>query len=236
MPLQLPVEKVTLDHVDPDDRPEDGVDEPAVERRSSREPGFQQPPDVGARLDPREGSGAEEVEDYRSGNDDSETLGRPVALNDHVAEAQRLAGLNRHLDDAVLGLSPALERRRERDKVVPPVLRANSHAIEVDVPQGRGRSGASREVSVVAQVIGDLARVVLVHVRHDALLAGIISGGHFEDVLGALGAVFEGCSIGALVLRSGWWAFACDCERDFGRVRLKVEPPAFLLGAGIGDG
>ncbi|KAI6769758.1 hypothetical protein HG530_004387 [Fusarium avenaceum] len=69
-------------------RPEDGVDEPVEESRTSWEPIVQELPDAGAGLDPRECCGAEEVKQNSACDEDAESLWGRVGGDDDITETK----------------------------------------------------------------------------------------------------------------------------------------------------
>lgn len=167
------VQKVALDDVDAQDGDEEDLDQPAEQRRASREAPVQQGPGGRSGDDPRQRRGAGKVES--DGQEDDPVAGPRghVGGDGDVADAQVLAGGGVHLDEAGPDLVPAPQRRDKGHGVVE-AAGADVHGVERDVAH-RGVGGlALGEAVVVPEVVAHLARVVAVHVRRDSVLARLI--------------------------------------------------------------
>lgn len=148
--------------------PENCIDSPSEPLRPSRKHQLENLPWSGSRLKPRQANGAEVVNNHADEGDVVESLLHGVLCDVNVAEAEGLAGGLVHGDDAGARLGPGRQGRGEGN-AVGAVAGLDGHALEVEVLDcGRGCSSARGEAIVVAEIMGEFAGVLRVHVRDDA--------------------------------------------------------------------
>lgn len=167
------IEQVALGDVDAQDGDEDDLDEPAEHGRAAREGAVQQAPGGRPGHEPGQRGGAGKVKGDGAKDD---PVGGPrgdVGGDGDVADAQVPAGDGVHLGEARPDVVPAAQRWDKGHGVVE-ATGADVHGVERDVAH-RGAGGlALGEAVVVPQEVAHLARVVAVHVRDDAVLAGLV--------------------------------------------------------------
>lgn len=174
------VKQERLSGMNSHDRPKEGANQPTVPGRAAREDGVYNAPRRRPGQKPRQARRAEEVKSDAAEHSQLNRDRGPVLGDDDVADAERLAGGHVHLHEAGAGVGPALQWGDQGHGVVE-AAGADVHRVKGNVKQrGLGRL-ARGEAVVVAQVVGELTRVLAVHVGNDALLAGgvCVVGCHF---------------------------------------------------------
>ncbi len=167
------VQQVALGDVDAQDGDEEHLDEPAEHGRAARKAAVQQAPGGRPGHEPGQRGGAHKVKGDGAEDDPVSGPRGDVCGDGDVADAQVPAGDGVHLGEARPDVVPAAQRRDKGHGVVE-AAGADVHGVERDVAH-RGAGGlALGEAVVVPQEVAHLARVVAVHVRDDAVLAGLI--------------------------------------------------------------
>lgn len=164
--------------MDPNNRPENGLDDPPEPLRPPGKHHLEDLPRDASRRKPRQAHGAEVVEDDAEKGRPVEALLHGVLVDVNVAKAEGLTGGVVHGDDTGTRLGPGRQGRGEGDTVGGAVAGLEGHSVEVEVLDGgRGCCGARGEAVVVAQIVGEFAGVLGVHVGDDAGFDLCLRGG-----------------------------------------------------------
>lgn len=155
--------------MDPNNRPENSLYNPLEPLWPSWKHHLEDLPRDASRLKPRQANGAEVVEDDAEKGRPVEALLHGVLVDVNVAEAESLAGGFVHGDDAGARLGPGRQGRGEGDAVGGAVAGLEGQSVKVEILDGgRGGCGARGEAVVVAEIVGEFAGVLGVHVGDDA--------------------------------------------------------------------